>query len=148
VSTYTNQAAILGEIQMADLISLTDDDSTGQLNTTVLNQVITNASGIVDRYCANLYGTQLPFNPVPSSVASMALVIACYSLYRRREVPYEKNNFAPQYKEAIDFLKMVNTGDMHLNDVPFRDFPQVGVAARCNGGIYGVQGSNQPYTSM
>lgn len=151
MSTYCNQQMIQGAIQNADLISLTDDDQTGQLNTTVLNQVITNASGQVDMYCANIYGTQLPFSDAPAtpqSVANLALTIACYMLYERRETPHELNKFAKRYDAAIAMLEKINTGDMHLNDVPFRDFAQVAFTARGNGGIYGVQGSNQPATSM
>ncbi len=146
MSAYCTQQAINGQIQNADLISLTDDDNTGQLNQTILNQVIENASGVVDMYCANLYGTQLPFFPVPQSVANLALTIACYMLYERRETPFEQNKFGIRYKQSISMLEKINTGDMHLNDVPFRDFAQVAYTGQST--IYGVQGSNMPANSM
>jgi phage gp36-like protein len=146
VSQYTTQSAIQGSIQMSDLIALTDDDNTGNLNTTILDQVIVNASGVVDMYCANLYGEQLPFSTVPSSVANMALIIACYQLYERRETAFEQNKFGQRYKEVITFLKLVNTGEMHLNDVPFRDFQQVAFTGRST--IFGVASSNWPSNSM
>lgn len=150
MSAYTDQNSILGNIQMADLISLTDDDAQGVLNTTILNQVITNASATVDMYCANIYGQQLPFAAAPNtpqSVANMALTIACFQLYRRRLVPFEQNNYRDAYTEVIKMLEMVNTGDMHLNDVPVRDFPQVVYTARTNP-IYGNVGSNYAANSM
>jgi len=150
VSSYTNQAAILGNIQMADLINLTDDDAQGVLNTAILDQAITNASGKVDMYCANLYGQQLPFAAAPNtpqSVANMTLTIVCFELYRRRLVPFEQNNYKDAYTEVIKMLEMVNTGDMHLNDVPARDFPQVVYTARVNP-IYGNVGSNYAANSM
>jgi phage gp36-like protein len=146
MSAYTNQSSISGQIQAKDLVTLTDDTNTGELNSTILNQVIANASGVVDMYCANLYGTQLPFFPVPSSVANMALTIACYMLYERREVPSEQNKFSARYKSVISFLEKVNTGDMHLNDVPARDFGQVSATGRST--IYGTYTSNSPATSM
>ncbi len=146
MSLYTNQASIEGEIQDADLIALTDDNNTGQINQTVLIQAIANASGKIDEKCANLYGEQLPFVPVPASVASMALTIVCYRLYRRREVPDEKNKFYEEYKNVLAFLDEVNTGDKHLNDIPGRDFPQVAMTGRST--IYGVRQSNWPATSM
>jgi phage gp36-like protein len=146
MSTYTTQAEINGEIQMADLIGLTDDENTGQLNATILSQIIANASGEIDQACANLYGEQLPFNPVPSSVASMALTIVCYRLYRRRAVPDEQNRFFAAYSRVRDFLDGVNKAEFHLNDVPARDFAQVAFTGRST--IYGVGGSNQPATSM
>ena len=142
MSTYTTQAAILGEIQMKDLVSLTDDSpSTGTLNVDVLNQVIANASGYIDRKIANIYGQQLPFNPVPLSVSSMALTVACYRLYRRRLVPDEKNIFYPDFKDVEMFLNKVNTGELHLDDVPSRDFPQGAMTGQPT--IYG----NQPFGS-
>ena len=137
-------AAILGEIQLLDLIAQVDDVGTGQMDaaaTANLNQVIANASGKIDEKCANLYGQQLPFNPVPASVASMALTIACYRVFRRREVPDEKNKFTEEYRNVMEFLDEVNTGDKHLNDVPNRDFPQGAVTGRpviYSGGVFGT----------
>ena len=146
MSQYRTQQSISGQIQAKDLITLTDDTNTSELDSNILNQVIANASGVVDMYCANLYGAQLPFFPVPASVANMALTIACYMLYERREVPFEQNKFASRYKSIISFLEKVNTGDMHLNDVPARDFGQVSATGRST--IYGVSSSNSPATSM
>ncbi len=137
MSSYTNQTAILGEIQMSDLIALTDDDSTGFLNQTVLDQLIINASGFIDSKCANIYGDQIPFSPVPPSVASMALTIVCYRLYRRRLVPDEKNNFTEENNNVKKFLDEVNKGDSHLSDVTLRDFPQGAVTGQPT--IYGSQ---------
>ena len=132
-SYYTSQSAINGEIQMQDLISLTDDATppTGIVNTEILNQIINNASGEIDQACANIYGQQLPFNPVPRSVANMALTISCYRLYRRRETPDEMNKWYQQYQRVRDFLDKVNTGELHLDDVPGRDFPQGALTSQC-----------------
>ena len=126
---------------MSDLIALTDDAGTGNLDNGILNQIIINASGYIDQKVANIYGQQLPFNPVPSSVASMALTITCYRLFRRRQVPDEKNNFYDDFKSLVDFLNQVNQGDMHLDDVPTRDFPQGAVTGRpviYSGGVFGT----------
>jgi phage gp36-like protein len=140
-SIYTTQAAILGEIQMDDLIALTDDSpALGVVNTTVLNQVIANAGGFIDSKIANIYGDQLPFITVPSSVANMALTIACYRLYRRRSVPDEKNNFTEEYNDVVKFLNEVNKGDAHLNDAPARDYPQGALTSQPT--VYG----NQPFS--
>ena len=126
---------------MSDLIALTDDDNTGLLNSAVLDQVIANASGYIDRKIANIYGSQLPFNPAPLSVASLALTITCYRLFRRREVPDEKNKFFEDFKDACDFLNQVNKGEMRLDDVISRDFPQgamTGQPVIYSGGIFGT----------
>ena len=149
MSAYTTQQAIGGEIQQADLIQLCDDVGTGSLDAAalaILNQVIANASGEVDQACANLYGRQLPFNPVPSSVASMALTITLYKLYRRRLVPDEQNKYWDSYKIVRDFLNRINTGEAQIDDVVSRDFPPVVFTGRST--IYGNRFSNFPSSSM
>ena len=129
------------------MIAFTDDDpTTGKINQTVLAQVIQNASGYIDSKCANLYGGQLPFNPVPASVGNMALTIACYRLLRRREVPDEKNKFYRDWVDVKNFLDGVNKGENHIDDVPFRDFAQVAYTGR--GTLYGNAMSNFPTNSM
>ena len=126
---------------MSDLIAFTDDDSTGTLNQSVLDSIITAASGYIDRKVANIYGSQLPFNPVPSSVASMAMTITCWMLYRRALSNGETNNFQDDYNNVTEFLDKVNVGEMHLNDVPTRDFQQGAVVGRpviFSGGVFGT----------
>jgi phage gp36-like protein len=147
MSQYTNMTAILGEIQNDDLIRLTDDaPRTGSINNTVLTQIIQNASGYIDRKIANIYGSQLPFNPIPASVSSMALTIVCYRLLRRREVPDEKNKFYEEFKDVENFLNQVNKGEAMIDDVVSRDFPQVVYTARNT--TFGVQGTNWPSNTI
>ena len=137
MSAYTTQSDILSQIQMADLIQCTDDDNTNLLNTTVLNSVITAASGYIDRKVGNIY--DLPFNPVPPSVESMALTIACYMLFRRRETPDEKNKFYEDYGEVTKFLTGVNNGTERLDLSVTRDFSQVAASFRATPWGYGNQ---------
>jgi phage gp36-like protein len=147
MSQYVTKDAILGEIQNDDLIRLTDDaPRTGSVNDTVLTQIIQNASGYIDRMVGNIYGSQLPFNPIPPSVASMALTIVCYRLLRRREVPDEKNKFYEEYKDVCQFLTRVNKGEAMLDDVISRDFSQVAYTARNT--TFGTQGTNWPATTL
>lgn len=143
MSAYATQQDLLGEIQMADLIMLTDDDTppSGSLNTAILGQAIANASGLIDRYCGNVY--DIPFNPIPASVLSMAVTITCYKLLRRREVPDEKNKFAEEYKSVISFLEKVNRREAMLDLGASQDFGMV--AANVTPTIYGC--GNFPVSS-
>ena len=146
MSSYTTQAAILGEIRTPDLIALTDDNRTGAIDSTVLNQVIESASGYIDSKVANIYGEQLPFNPIPSSIASMALTVACYRLLRRAEVPDEKNKFYEAWLDVKEFLDKVNSGDAMIDDVVSRDYSAVAYTGRHT--TFGVKGSNWPANSL
>lgn len=140
---YTTLSAILGQIPNSDVIACTDDDNIGNINQTILDTVISNASGYIDRWVCNIYTT--PFTgTLPSSVSSFALTIACYMLYRRRLVPDEKNKFFPDYKDVVSFLKKVNQGEMMLETGEERIYSQVATTGRQS--IYG--GGNVLSNSM
>ena len=129
MSSYTNQASILGEIQISELIRLTDDAPQQQkINQTILAQVIANASGEIDRLVGNVY--DVPFNPVPQSVSSMALIIACYRLFRRRLVPDEQNKYFPDYRDIRAFLNKVHKREDVLDLSVTADFSQVAADVR------------------
>lgn len=140
MSAYTTQTAVEGEIRTPELIQLTDDTKTGSLNATILAQVIANASGEIDSRVANIYGSQLPFNPIPSSVASMALTVTCYRLYRRAMIPDEKNKYYQAYMDVVEFLNKVNAGEAQIDDVVTRDFASVVYTGQRT--LYGTMGSS------
>jgi phage gp36-like protein len=127
MSAYTTQAAILSQIQYSDLIRLTDDNGTGDVDSTVLNSIIEAASGYIDRKVGNIYQTPLAITP---AVASFGLTIACYMLLRRRLIPDEKNNFTEDYNDVNTFLNDVNEGKMRLDLQIERSFSQVAYNAR------------------
>jgi phage gp36-like protein len=134
MSSYCSQSDIIGEIQLDNLIQLTDDAPvTGYVNTTILAQVIANASGEIDRMVGNVY--DVPFVPVPPSVESMAIVITCYRLYRRRETPDELNKYFADYRIIREHLKAVHERKDVLDLSVQNDFSQV--AANVRSGPYG-----------
>jgi phage gp36-like protein len=134
MSVYCQQSDILGEIQQADLIALTDDaPSTGRINTAVLNQTIANASGFIDQYIGAIY--QLPLTQTSPAITNLAITITCYRLYRRRNTPDESNKYFEAYKDAVEFLKRVQNHEAILD----LNLPQAfsGAAYVARRGIYG-----------
>lgn len=132
---YTTQSAIESQIQPSKLIQLTDDDSTGNLNASVLNAVILSASNYIDQKIANIY--DVPFTgAIPVAVQAMALTITCYQLFRRRLIPDEKNPFYDEFSEAVKSLNKINQGEMMLETGEERIYSQVAVSGRNT--IYGV----------
>ncbi len=129
---------------MSDLIQLTDDDNTGELNQGVLDAIIAAADDKINAAIANIY--QVPISPVVPPITSWSLTITCFMLLRRRLVPDEKNNFFDDYREVMGMLKAVNNGEFHLNLTELRDFSQVAFTSQ--GTIYGPVGSNTPSNSM
>ena len=141
MSQYCTTADILGEIQDAELIRLTDDaPKTGAINQTILTQVIANASGKIDFYVGSRYS--IPFNPTPPSVESMVITIVCYRLYRRRLVPDEKNNYTEDYRDVISFLEKIKAGDEALDLSVQQQFSPVQANQRST--IFGWGGNYVP----
>lgn len=86
----------------------------GTLNATVLNQIIANASGLIDSRVSNIY--TVPFgSPPPTSIKSAAITITCYRLFRRRLTPDEKNLFYDDYLNTLKFLDKVNSGEANID---------------------------------
>lgn len=111
---YSSQAAVLGYISLMDLISLTDDSpSTGNVNTTVLNQCIANVSAEIDAMLGSIY--DVPFSNPPEAVTGGATVMVCAALYRRRMVPDEKNMFADDDKMYREKFRKVGNGEAELD---------------------------------
>lgn len=102
------------------------------MNQAVLQQVISNASGEIDRYCGAIY--QGLSAAVPS-VNNMAIIIACYRLFRRRLTPDETNLFYQDYKDTLAFLKRVQSREDTLDLSAQQAFGQVQADTRPT--IYG-----------
>jgi phage gp36-like protein len=84
----------------------------------------------------NLY--TVPFSsPPPPSVESMAIVISCYRLYRRREVPDEKNKYFQDYTDVMAFLQNVKDGSEVLDLSVSKQVPPVAANQRATIWGYG-----------
>lgn len=129
MSQYTNYNLINGYISDANLISLTDDDQSGQLNQDVLNNVIIAVSGTVDALLADIY--QIPFNQVnvPPLIQEAATMMACFALCRRRLVPGESNPFNNENDYYTKKLRDIAEGKAGLDANTRRAFPPVIVNA-------------------
>ena len=66
------------------LIQLADYDDDGEADTAVIEAVIAEAEGLINSYARKLF--EVPFNPVPPIIKTMAVKIAVYYLRERRDV--------------------------------------------------------------
>lgn len=129
MATYCTQSDIEAEVGAPDLIAFTDDENTGTINTTILNNLIVNASNYIDGKVGNIYA--VPFgNPVPPVIQSMCVTIVCYRLYRRRLAAQENNTFEDDYNDVREILNKVNIGEQHLDLTTPRNYPQGAVVSR------------------
>lgn len=116
---YAVQADLLQLMTLKQLIELTDDENTGQVNATVVADVIEKAGGKVEAYCRERYATPLQPN---DTVNEITRDIAIYSLFSRRPGKM-RDEVRQRYEDAIGVLKDISSGKASF-DQPAADLPQ------------------------
>lgn len=107
-------------ITQTELVQLTDDTNSGQINTATVTNVLNGASALIDSYCGQRYTLPLQQS---LQLTELALDIAEYKLYLRRK--RMKPDVRQAYEDALVFLKDVSSGKARL-DQPITATPQVG----------------------
>jgi phage gp36-like protein len=98
-------------IPAAELIQLTDDSQTGEVDTDIVNAAIANADNLINGYLRAKYS--LPLSEVPDLVKEFSVTLAKHWLYSRRwpELP---DGLKDAYKNAFSMLKDINAGKLTL----------------------------------
>ncbi len=104
---------------LQELVQLTDDSSSGQVNPAVVNAALEEASGKVDAYARSRYLTPLQNG---DSVKGITLDIAVYLLFSRRRSFKISETVQKRYDDAIAFLKDISAGRAQF-DEPQGDLP-------------------------
>ncbi len=106
----------ISDIQMIapaqDLIDLTDDDNTGQINAAIITQHISDASELIDDYLRGRY--DLPFTTPPGLLLRLCRAIALYNLYARRIRLNPPEAVAEGNKRAFQILDKIQNGTIVL----------------------------------
>ena len=104
--SYNTKDDILGEVSEDVLIQLTDDDNLGAVDDDKVAKALVRADGEVDGFCGKRY--QVPFNPVGDFVKALALDLAVYNLFSRREnVPENRKH---RRDNAVKNLEQIAKG--------------------------------------
>lgn len=88
------------------LAQLTDDENGTVINETIVNDIITSSSTLIDGYLRGRYS--LPLSGGQDIIKSIAITISHYKLKERRNKTSEADN--KKYDEAISRLKDIAKG--------------------------------------
>jgi len=96
-----------------ELIQLTDDERTGEIDTDRVDQAIASADSEIDGYCAARYST--PFSTVPALIKKCSVDIAVYNLHARRtqSIPEARQ---VRYDNAVRILKGLAAGTVTIEE--------------------------------
>lgn len=117
---YCTHSDILGQVSADTLIQLTDDDTAGSIDASVIEAAIAWADSRIDAYCSEKYA--LPFDPVPPVIRDISVDMAVYKLFARRQaVPEDR---AKTYTEALQFLRDLAAGKARAGLQPEPEAPE------------------------
>ncbi|HLJ87755.1 MAG TPA: DUF1320 domain-containing protein [Candidatus Angelobacter sp.] len=107
-------------ITPSELVQLTDDTNSGQVNVKIVSDILDEASALIDSYCRQRYTIPLQSS---NQVNGLTLTIAEWFLYQRRK--RMKKDVSEAYEYALQFLRDVGVGKASL-DQPVAAVPQSG----------------------
>jgi phage gp36-like protein len=107
LSAYCQIEGLYNQISESDLVALSDDDDTGNINQSVIAQAIADADAEINAY---LYGKYtIPLDPVPAIITKISVDLTIYRLSGRRGLPIADDRKA-HYEESIRLLRDIQKG--------------------------------------
>lgn len=113
---YCTLADLLDQVPERELIQLTDDEDTGELQQGYVDAAIRDATDIINGYVRGRYGT-FPADQVPGLIRTLCVDIALYELYKRR-LGHRMDRNDPwyiRYQDALAMLKDIQKGVLVLD---------------------------------
>lgn len=114
---YCELTDINDQIDERDLISITDDDDTGSVDSDKVGAAIEKADAMIDSYLAVKYA--VPMDPVPAIVKKLSVDIAVYELFSRRDRVSDSTR--KRFDDAVTFLKDVAKGKAGISGATSAD---------------------------
>ena len=129
---YITQDDLANYIDSVNLISMTDDWGTGAVNTTILNNILEQASDSADALVSSIYSVPFVNVPIPIKVKTASAIFAVEMLYQRRLTPSERNPMKTEADYWRDTLLKVNLGQLSLDYLANRSFTPIIVRGHYN----------------
>jgi phage gp36-like protein len=112
--SYIVEADLSARASPAQLIQLTDDEKTGVADSTRILALLVSAEAEVNSYLATRY--PVPLSPVPDLVKELALDVAVYKLFARRQ--RVTADVRQTYEDALKKLEQIAKGVLTLGVDP------------------------------
>ncbi|MGD9642778.1 MAG: gp436 family protein [Elusimicrobiales bacterium] len=118
---YCTAADLTERMSTDELIQLTDDAGTGVPNQDIISTAIAAAQGTIDGYLRGRY--PVPLASVPGLVKNLALDLAAYKLFKRRNQLMVNEARELMYKQAVSQLKDIQAGIIILETADKKPLP-------------------------
>lgn len=109
---YCALADIEKHLQTSDLVDLTDDEGTGEVDAEVVAEAIATADALIDGYLGGRYA--VPLATVPALVQRLSVDLAIFALYDRKKFLDVPEQLRETRKNAVELLKGIQRGEILL----------------------------------
>lgn len=116
--SYASQADMVDRFGEQEMISLTDRDRTGAINTEVLERALSDATAEIDSHLATRY--ELPLTSVPRVLVRLCADMARYYLHDDN-LP---ETVAARHKASTELLRKVSSGQVSIGSGGMGDAPE------------------------
>ena len=110
---YSTLNDLIAASSEKDILELTDDARTGEINAGFVSEAISKADAIIDSYVSGRYITPIAA-PVPLIIGDISAQLAIYFLYERRFRANMPESIMKIYSNLIAQLKSVHDGMMDI----------------------------------
>ncbi len=125
---YITQSDLVpGRMSLAELVQLTDDAGTGEVDTTALGPCIAQAEGLLESYVSGRY--TLPLTAT-AQVKGLALDLCVFKLFSRRPSRAVPEAVQKNYEAALDLLRRVSRGDAALDQAAAQQGSEMDVVTK------------------
>lgn len=148
MAAYFGQANLENFLGTATVLALFDDNNTGVVNTTALNDIAAQASARLDGKLARVYSGPFPIaqTPLPENIVHAALLYGKYFAYQRRP-EYVKQYGDRPLKEANEFAQELCEATELMADYLGQPLPQnVGTIVNNAGPRLIIDGTDGSYS--
>lgn len=112
---YCTLLDITSTITADDVLQLTDDEGTGSINTSRVDEAIAKADGLILAFT----GGAVP-DPIPEIIRQISVELSIYHLHKRRFALNMPESIDKGYSRSIDLLKQIQSGKISIG-VPEAD---------------------------
>lgn len=106
---YCDLSDITSTITADDVLQLTDDEGTGSINTSRVDEAIAKSDGLILAFTG---GNVL--NPVPEIIRQISVELSIYHLYKRRFASNMPESIDKGYARSMDLLKQIQSGKISI----------------------------------
>lgn len=106
---YCALSDITDTIPLDEVLQLTDDGNTGEIDTKKVEEAISKADSLIAAFIG-----EDTLDPIPKIIQHISIDLSIYHLYKRRFTSNMPDSLQKGYSHSIDLLKQIQSGKLSI----------------------------------